>query len=558
MNTRYMITSVLIATAIVFSSLNLKSQTIVPLSIYEKSSVKMEVIKAPVFQNNTVNILQFGAVGDGVFDNTKVFSDAIDAIAKKGGGMVVVPEGIWLTGPIVFKSNINLNLERGALILFSSDKTKYPIVEISFEGLNTHRCQSPISGHNLENVAITGQGVIDGNGDVWRHVKKEKLTESQWKKLVNSGGLVNEKGNEWYPSESYVKGMKLTSDQNVPQITTEAEWLAIKDFLRPVMISFVKCKNVFLDGVTFQNSPAWCVHPLMCENVLITSITVRNPWYSQNGDGLDLESCKNAVVYKCNFDVGDDAICMKSGKNAEGRKRNMPCENVIVNDCVVYHGHGGFVIGSEMSGGVRNFDVSNCLFIGTDVGLRFKSTRGRGGVVENIFIRDINMLNIPNEAILFDLFYGGKSASESVGDDYSAEQNKIPPVTEETPCFKNIFISNVTCNGAKRAMYFNGLPEMNLKNISVENSIFTATGGAEIRESDGITLNNVIISAQSGPAIMLYNAKNVSMNKVSSANKENNILKVDGVTSTNISLQNSGFSKENIQSTVKDGVIIFK
>jgi len=558
MITRHRITSVLIATAIVFSSLILKSQTTVPLSIYEKSSIKMEVIKAPVFQNNTVNILQFGAVSDGVFDNTKAFSDAIEAVAKQGGGTIVVPEGIWLTGPIVFKSNINLNLERGALILFSADKTKYPIIEISFEGLNTHRCQSPISGQGLENIAITGEGVIDGNGDVWRHVKKEKLTESQWKKLVGSGGIVNEKGTEWYPSESFLNGMRLATDQNVPNITDDAGWLTIKDYLRPVMISFVRCKNVFLDGVTFQNSPAWCVHPLMCENVLITGITVRNPWYSQNGDGLDLESCKNVVVYKCSFDVGDDAICMKSGKNADGRKRNMPCENVIVNECVVYHGHGGFVIGSEMSGGVRNFDVSNCLFIGTDVGLRFKSTRGRGGVVENIVIRDINMVNIPHEAILFDLFYGGKSASESVGDDISAEQNKIPPVTEETPCFKNIFISNITCNGAKRAMYFNGLPEMNLKNILVENSTFTSTTGAEIRESDGINLINVVINVQSGPAIMLYNAKNISLNKVTTTSKENNALKVDGVTSTNISLQNTGFNKGNTQSTVREGVIIFK
>jgi polygalacturonase len=296
----------------------------------------------------------------------------------------------------------------------------------------------------------------------------------------------------------------------------------------------------------------------MCENVTISGITVRNPWYSQNGDGLDLESCKNAVVYKCNFDVGDDAICMKSGKNEEGRKRGIPCENVIISECVVYHGHGGFVIGSEMSGGVRNFDVSRCLFIGTDVGLRFKSNRGRGGVVENIYIRDINMINIPYEAILFDLFYGGKSAAESVGDDNTEARNKIPPVTEETPGFKNIFIKNITCNGASRAMYFNGLPEMNLKNIRVENSTFTATSGAEIRESDGVMINNVIINVQSGPGVNLYNVKNISLNKVSSTKAGNAILKVDGKTTANVILQNTGFKKENIQSSVGDGVLIFK
>ena len=535
-----------------------QAQTAIPSELYKDLAFKMPVIKLPVFPKTKVNIAEFGAVGDGVFDNTKAIADAIESISKKGGGTVIIPEGIWLTGPVVFKNNINLHLDEGALLLFSADKSKYPIISTSFEGLDTRRCQSPVSGRNLKNVAITGNGVIDGNGDAWRAVKKDKLTDSQWKQLVKSGGILNDKGNTWYPSESFKKGSENVIDQNVPNVNDEAGWQAIKDFLRPVMISFVSCKNVLLDGVTFQNSPAWNIHPLMCENVILTNLTVRNPWYSQNGDGLDLESCKNAVIYKCNFDVGDDAICIKSGKNEDGRKRGIPCENVIVSECIVYHGHGGFTVGSEMSGGVRNFDVSKCLFIGTDVGLRFKSTRGRGGVVENIYIRDINMLNIPYDAILFDLYYGGKSASETEGDDNSEAQNKIPPVTEETPAFKNIYIKDIVCNGALRAMYFNGLPEMNLKNINVANSTFATTGGVDIRESDEVKLNNVILNVSSGPAVKLYNVRNVSLNKVSSTKNEENILKVDGKTSSNIVLQNTGFKKENIQSSVGEGIILLK
>src|SRR5690606_35184650 len=183
----------------------------------------------------------------------------------------------------------------------------------------------------------------------------------------------------------------------------------VKDFLRPVMVSLVGCNKVLLDGPTFQNSPAWNLHPLMCSNVILRNLTVRNPWYSQNGDGVDLESCKNVLIYNNTFDVGDDAICFKSGKNEDGRKRGMATENVIVKNNVVYHGHGGFVIGSEMSGGVKNVHVSNCTFLGTDVGLRFKSTRGRGGVVENIYISDIDMTNIPTESIRFNMFYGGNA-----------------------------------------------------------------------------------------------------------------------------------------------------
>lgn len=225
------------------------------------------------------------------------------------------------------------------------------------------------------------------------------------------------------------------------------EWKldSVKDFLRPVMVSIVQSKRILLDGPTFQNSPAWNIHPLMSEDITIRNLTVRNPWYSQNGDGLDLESCKNVVIYNNTFDVGDDAICFKSGKDKDGRERGMPTENVIVKNNTVYHGHGGFVIGSEMSGGIKNVHVSHCTFIGTDIGLRFKSTRGRGGVVENIFISNIDMINIPAEAIRFNMFYGGESPILEEGQEKVEIDNgaKIPEISEETPSFRNISMKNI-------------------------------------------------------------------------------------------------------------------
>jgi polygalacturonase len=278
------------------------------------------------------------------------------------------------------------------------------------------------------------------------------------------------------------------------------------------MVSLVNCSNVWLDGVTFQNSPAWNIHPLLCENVVISNLTVRNPWYSQNGDGLDVESCKNVIVYRSCFDVGDDAICIKSGKDADGRKRGVPTENLIVKDCIVYHGHGGFVVGSEMSGGVKNIKVSGCTFLGTDVGLRFKSTRGRGGMVESIWISDIDMMNIPAEPLLFDLFYGGKSALEARDEERSGKTKSVETVRadETTPQFKDIYIRNITCRGAGRAMYFNGLPEMNVKNVQLENVYIEADENAVISETDGIILKNVtIVPKNGGEPIIFKNAKNI-------------------------------------------------
>jgi polygalacturonase len=509
--------------------------------LYENLPFEMPRIKKPVFPNNQVNIIEYGGVGDGITLNTQAFEKAMEALSSKGGGALIVPSGIWFTGPIVFRSNINLHLEKGALILFTPDKNAYPLVHTSFEGLETRRAQSPISGRGLENVAITGQGTINGSGEAWRPLKKGKVTPEHWDAVVKSGGVLKNDG-YWFPSEGALKGESISDrNLNVPRKElTDTEWEEIRDFMRPVMVSFIQCKNVLLEGVLFENSPSWNIHPLMCENLIIDGITVRNPSYAQNGDGLDIESCKNTIIVNTLLDVGDDAICLKSGKDENGRKRGMPTENVIVDNCKVFKGHGGFVVGSEMSGGIKNVLVTNCQFLGTDVGLRFKSARGRGGVVENIYIDNINMFDIVTDSFLFDLYYGGKSASESLADgDVTPIEDTIPTVTAETPVFRNIYVRNLVSRNARRAMFFNGLPEMNISNINVENAYTTAKIGAELSESEDIHFKNVTVIPENGPALMLNNVKDVDINGFSSQDNLPVIVKITGDRNDNINLPNS-------------------
>lgn len=469
--------------------------------MYRELPFSMPRVERPSFPDYQVSICDFGAKGDGVTLNTEAINNAIKAVHDKGGGKVIIPEGLWLTGPVVLLSNVNLHAEKNALIVFSGDTSLYPIVATSFEGLDTRRCQSPISAMNAENIAITGYGVFDGAGDRWRPVKKSKMTEGQWKKLLQSGGKVDESGKVWYPDEGALKAAVLMADWgNKRRDMDIKEWEEMKTWLRPALLSIVKSRKVLLEGVTFKNSPSWCLHPLSCESLTLNDVKVFNPWYSQNGDALDVESCKNVLVTNCFFDAGDDAICLKSGKDEDGRRRGQPCENVIVKNNTVLHGHGGFVIGSEMSGGVKNVYVSECSFIGTDVGLRFKSARGRGGVVENIYINNINMIDIPNDAVIADLYYAAKDAA---GD-------AVPEVNEGTPAFKNIHISDVSCRGAGRAVYLNGLPERPLENISIKNMVVTNAGeGIVINKAANVTIENVEVETPDKSLMQIENATGI-------------------------------------------------
>ena len=514
---------------------------------YQNIEFKMAKVKEPKIPKNTVNLKDFGAVNGGYVLNTKAFEDAINALSKKGGGKVIIPPGIWLTGPIILKSRIELHAETGALIKFSPDKSLYPIIETSFEGLNTWRCISPLYGKNLEDVAFTGKGVWDGSGEVWRQVKRSKLTESQWKKFVASGGVVNESKTSWYPSETFMKA-SVGADQNVRlDLKTKEEFEAIHDFLRPVLVSIQNSKRVMFDGPVFQNSPAWNIHPLMIEDLIVRNVSVRNPWFSQNGDGLDVESCKNVIVENSSFDVGDDAICIKSGKDKDGRDRGVPCENIIIRNNIVYHGHGGVTVGSEMSGGVKNMHVSNCTFMGTDVGLRFKSNRGRGGVVENIFISDIFMTDIPSQAISFNLYYGGKSIAETLEEGGDKIVNAKMPVDEKTPQFKNISIKNVTIKGAQQAVFLQGLPEMNLENIEISNLIAKAEKGFTIVDANGIKIHNAKLDIEKPNVIDIYNGKNMSFKDIEFNSTSAKAITINGEATENVEFvasPNSDFSKK--------------
>lgn len=507
-------------------------------SLYAQSFQKLPVVKMPVFRKDTLSIVRTGAVGDGLFLNTRSIAAAIDAMAKKGGGVVLVPAGLWLTGPVVLKSNINLHLAVGATLLFTKDFTEYALEKSNWEGLPQMRNQSPISATGASNIAITGKGIVDGNGDAWRMVKRDKLNETQWKKLVASGGVLSEDKKTWYPSIKSLRGAGMSNPGVIAAEKDAAFYDSIKDFLRPNMVLLTNCKFILLEGVTFQNSAAWCLHPLMSEHLTVRDILVKNPWYAQNGDGIDVESCKNVLIEQSVFDVGDDALCMKSGRDDAGRKRAMPVENVVIRNCTVYASHGGFVIGSEMSGGAKNIFVSNCSFIGTDIGLRFKTTRGRGGVVENIFIKDIFMKDIVGEAILFDMYYAARDPIPLAGEKRELPKVELKPVDETTPVFKKFHISNVRCAGAAKGIFVRGLPEMHVKDMVLENMTLQADKGFDIQEASNMVFRNIeMVSKQTNPVIDIVQSDGLLFENIKYAANSMLLFRVSGERSHSISIK---------------------
>lgn len=504
-------------------------------------------IKQPVFRTDTFNIVRFGAIGNGNTLNTKSINDAIIACNKNGGGVVLVPAGYWLSGPVTLKSNVNLHLEKNALLQFSRDFNQYKIIEGNYEGRPSARNQSPIMGTNLENIAVTGAGTIDGNGDAWRMVGKNALTEAEWKKKIESGGLVSDDGKTWFPSEKTRKAHLEKSSVLLGETKKLSDFEDIKDFLRPNLVVLTNCNKVLLEGLTFQNSPAWNLHPLMCNNLTIRNIKVKNPDYAQNGDGVDIESCKNVLVEGSVFDVGDDAICIKSGKDEEGRKRNRPTENVIIKNNLVYAGHGGFVVGSEMSGGARNIFVSDCSFMGTDKGIRFKTTRGRGGIVEKIYIKNLNMFNIVDEAIFFDMYYWTKPPEAN-------EKQEAPKVSIETPQFKDIFIENIVCNGANKGIFIRGLPEMAVKNINMKNLFLNTNNAIEIIDADHIEIrNSMLLTKDKNPLVYIESSKNINLDGVKFNPKSAVLFDINGVNASNIQMKNADLKSDAIKASFNHG-----
>lgn len=438
-------------------------------------------VELPHIRKEEFIITAYGAVSGGMVSNTKAFADAIMAAAVNGG-RVLVPDGIWLTGPIELKSGVELHLSDNALVLFDKNREEYPLIETDFEGIKRIRTTSPIYANGAENIAITGKGIFDGNGHLWRPVKQFKVTERQWKEMLKKSPYVweNKESGIWAPTKSIYEG------RNFGEVFPDHEGAFLEatpyyDFYRPVMVSLKHCKRVLIEDVLVQNSPAWCLHPYFCEDVTVKGIRVYNPYHAQNGDGIDIDSCRNVEVCYCNFSTGDDGICIKSGKDAEARKMEGPSENIHIHHCYVGHSHGGFVIGSEMSRGVRNVLVEDCTFIDSDIGIRMKSTIGRGGVVENIYIRNINMVNMLQEAVILTMNY----IHHNMNYYEPIEESEDP---EDIPIFQNIFFENCVCKDAKLGVKIAGLPgkPYTIHNVKFENCIFTADVDRELSDCDKI------------------------------------------------------------------------
>lgn len=456
---------------------------------------KMPTVQEPKIPARTAKVTDFGAVGDGKTLCSAAIAKGIETLAAQGGGRLVFPAGVWLTGEIVLKSNIALHTEEGALIQFTKDYAQ-------FKG------RGQIFGDGLENVAITGRGIIDGAGEAWRPVKHYKLPEQQWQALLASGGRLDKQADQWYPRANATN--------------------------RPRLLIFRNCQRVLLEDTTFQNSPEWCLNPSFCDDVTLRNITVRNPWFSQNGDGLDLESCRNVIIRGARLDVGDDALCMKSGAGAAARQNGRPTENVLIEDCVVYHGHGGFTIGSEMSGGVRNIRVNNCVFMGTDIGLRFKTQRGRGGVVEKIYISNVRMTNIPTDAISFNMYYGGAGPTEEA--DNGAAEVAAAPVNDGTPQFRDIHLENITVNGARRGIQLQGLPEMPLNGVTLRNVSITADQGLVCQDVANLTLERLELLNGKGPVASFVGAKDIAIDGLTYANGVDTLFRVQGKKNSGIAI----------------------
>ncbi|MBQ4184499.1 MAG: glycoside hydrolase family 28 protein [Bacteroidales bacterium] len=442
----------------------------------------MPKVQLPSIPSRSVLLTDFGGVADCSTLNTEAFAKAIDALSEQGGGRLIVPAGLWLSGPITLKDHIELFIDKDAILVFSDDPELYPIIDTNFEGLDVRRCISPINALSAHDIAITGGGVIDGGGTMWREVKRRKVSEDQWKEILKRDGVLSDDGKVWFPNEGYKAARATAGSLNKPSDELDENY--IKTFLRPVLLSLRECERVLIEDCSFQNSPCWNLHPLWCKDLTIRNINVRNPHYSANGDGIDIDACENVILTGSSFDVGDDAICIKSGKDEDGRRHARKCRNLIISDCTVYHGHGGFVVGSEMSGGVENILVRDCRFLGTDVGLRFKSARGRGGEVKDIWCDNIYMKDIVNYGIIFNLHYAGVAASELA----DGQVEPVFQVDETTPSFHDIHISDVSLAGPCQAVYINGLPEMPVRNVDFKNFNYVTAKAPEVHYAENISL----------------------------------------------------------------------
>lgn len=438
---------------------------------YRNLPVNMTPVTAPVIPSNTVNIKDFGGQGDGITLNTEAFRKAISALEKQGGGSLVVPAGVWLTGLISLKDNIDLHLEKNAIVMASPDKSLFVKEK---DGKKDTKCTPMISANKSKNISITGEGVIDGNGAYWRPVKRTKVSNVEWNEFLRMGGTQTDEGKLWFPFD-------LKHYDNIADTPEKQE------SMRAHLIRLTDCENVLVKGVTLQNSPRFHLIPTRCKNVIVDNVTIRCPWNAQNGDALDISSCKDVLIVNNTIDAGDDGICMKAGAGKSGLEYG-PCENILIENNSVFHAHGGFVIGSEFTGGMKNIVVRNNRFCGTDTGLRFKSGVGRGGKTSGIYISDIYMTDIKGEAIIFECTYVDNKYSVKDNTNKVSVQKDAPFV----PDFSDIHISNIVCRNSRTAVSAHGLPGLNtVHDITIDNSTFFYTDkGKDLGDNVKLDITN--------------------------------------------------------------------
>lgn len=417
-------------------------------------------IQPPVFCDQTFNILDFGAIaGDSTRLNTESIRKAIEACHNAGGGKVLVPEGIWYTGPVHLKSNVNLHVDEGAELRFSKKYSDYlPVILNQRGGILCYNYSPFVYARECRNIAITGKGILNGRGEAWW----------PWKK--NQPGMVKlfRMGEEDVPLEKRIFGK-------------------VEEGVRPPFLQFLECRDILMEGITFIDGPSWNIHPVFCENMIIRKITIIA--HGPNNDGIDPDGCKNVLIEDCEIDVGDDNICLKSGRDQEAWKYGRPCENVVIRRCTSKAGHGGFVVGSEMSAGVRNVLVEDCNFSGTDRGLRFKSRNGRRGVVENIWIRNIVMDHIRIEAITLSMLYDGEPIEKAMN------YKESKPDLADAPVFRNIHIENIRCGSAKKAIFIAGLPGDFMREIFFRDVSIASRNGITVSDVNDVHFEGVKVTS---------------------------------------------------------------
>ena len=418
------------------------------------------------------NVKEFGVIPDGKTINTEAIQKAIDGCEKSGGGKVIFPAGEYLTGPLFLKSNVHIEIMSGAKIYAIDDINSYPVIDGLWEGIPRKVYASLFTGHNLNNISITGRGIIDGKGQKWWELAL--ITKDMRKKA----GIVEREPEN--PPGSPIK------------------------YRRPRVINLYNCKNILIRDVTILNSPSWTIHPVYCENITIDNISIIQPYESPNTDGINPESCKNVRISNCFVDCGDDCVTIKSGYNEIGRRINIPCENIVITNCTFANGRSAVGIGSETSGGVKNVLISNCVFQNTYRGLRIKTGRGRGNTVENIRATNIIMDNV-GTGISIDMYYDDKDESKK-------------PVDETTPFFKNIRYSHISGINIKKAGEIFGLPEAPVEGLTFDDVILSAETGMEVKFVKDLSFREVEINVQKGPALTIRDSDGLHIRNFCSKN----------------------------------------